>query len=187
SPIGDSAPVLMALDATLILQQDERIRRLALDEFYLDYMKNALEPGEFLRVIEVLLPAPETSLRAYKISKRSDCDISALSCGIALTLKDGLVASVRLAFGGMAATVRRARAAEAALLGEIWSETAIRAAMDALAEDFAPLTDLRASKDYRVRVARNLLWRFWMENRPASPLLQTETRTWRSAHQEAVA
>ncbi|MCU4160751.1 xanthine dehydrogenase small subunit [Acidiphilium sp. AL] len=187
SPIGDAAPVLMALDATLVLQQGVRIRRLALTDFYLDYMRNALEPGEFLHSIDVALPAPETHLRAYKISKRTDCDISAVSCGFALTLRDDQVASIRLAFGGMAATVRRAREAEAALLGETWSETAIRAAMDALGRDFAPLTDLRASKDYRLRVARNLLWRFWVENRPIAPLPQEETRAQRIEHREAVA
>ncbi|MDE2276349.1 MAG: xanthine dehydrogenase small subunit, partial [Burkholderiales bacterium] len=116
SPIGDSAPVLMALGAQLVLRRGERVRRLALDDFYLDYMKNRLEPGEFVQAIEVpraaaAAPAAPAQVRAYKISKRFDCDISALCAGLALRLDGARVAEVRLAYGGMAATVRRAAGA----------------------------------------------------------------------------
>jgi xanthine dehydrogenase small subunit len=170
SPIGDAPPVLMAMDAKLILQCGAQTRTVALDAFYLDYMRNDFVPGEFLRAIEVPLPDPATRMRAYKISKRLDCDISALSCGLAVTLDGDVVSHVRLAFGGMAATVRRARVAEAVLLGAPWSEVTVRATMAALGEDFTPLSDLRASSDYRMRVARNLLWRFWLETRTVDPL-----------------
>jgi len=169
SPIGDGAPVLIALDATLVLQRGSRERRIPLDAFYLDYMKNALEPGEFVRAIEV--PAPtHTHLRAYKLSKRFDSDISGLSAVFALTLEGGTVKQARLAFGGMAAIVKRAAQAEAALRGQPWTEAAAEAAAAALASDFTPITDLRASAGYRQRAAANLLRRFWLETRPDAPL-----------------
>jgi xanthine dehydrogenase small subunit len=170
SPIGDGAPVLMALGAALLLRRGARQRRLELDAFYLAYMKNALEPGEFVQAIEVP-PAAFTHLRAYKLSKRFDSDISGLAAGIALTLDRGeRVADVRIAFGGMAAVVRRAAQAEAALRGQPWSEAAAEAAVAALAQDFSPITDLRASAGYRQRAAANLLRRFWLETRPHEPL-----------------
>ena len=185
SPIGDSAPVLLALDAVLLLQRGPTLRRLPLAEFYLDYMKNALQPGEFLRAIELPLPTPSETprqalrLRAYKLSKRYDCDISAVSCGLALRLDaQGHVSRARLAFGGMAAVVKRAAQAEAALLGQPWNEASVRAAMQALDADFQPLTDLRASSVHRQRVARNLLWRFWLETRLEAPLPASLTRVW---------
>jgi xanthine dehydrogenase small subunit len=182
SPIGDSAPVLLALDAALVLQCGQVQRRLPLAAFYLDYMKNALQPGEFLRAIALPLPQAADAplrLRAYKLSKRYDCDISAVSCGLALRLDaQGHVSHVRLAFGGMAAVVKRAAQAEAALLGQPWNEAAVRAAMQALNTDFQPLTDLRASSAHRQRVARNLLWRFWLETRSDAPLPASQTSVW---------
>jgi len=186
SPIGDGAPVLMALDARLVLRRGERRRVLRLDEFYLDYMKNRLEPGEFLEAVRV--PdlgtagagdgAARHHLRAWKLSKRFDCDISALCVGIRLTLRAGAVQDVRLAFGGMAATVRRAQAAEAALRGQPWTEQAVQAACAALDADFTPLTDLRASAGYRRDAARGLLHRLWLQTRPDNPLPIEATTVW---------
>ncbi len=182
SPIGDSAPVLLALDAVLVLQHGNAMRRLQLAAFYLDYMNNALRPGEFLRAIELPLPAAADAplrLRAYKLSKRYDCDISAVSCGLAVRLDaQGRIGHVRLAFGGMAAVVKRAAQAEAALLGQPWTDGSVRAAMRALDADFQPLTDLRASSTHRQRVARNLLWRFWLETRVDAPLSRAQTHVW---------
>ncbi|NNM63398.1 MAG: xanthine dehydrogenase small subunit [Burkholderiales bacterium] len=182
SPIGDSAPVLLALDAVLVLQHGNAMRRLQLDAFYLDYMDNALRPGEFLRAIELPLPAAADAplrLRAYKLSKRYDCDISAVSCGLAVRLDaQGRISHVRLAFGGMAAVVKRAAQAEAALLGQPWTDASVRTAMRALDADFQPLTDLRASRAHRQRVARNLLWRFWLETRVDAPLSRAQTHVW---------
>jgi xanthine dehydrogenase small subunit len=164
SPIGDSAPVLMALGATLVLQKGSRIRRLPLDEFYTGYMKNRREPGEFVRAIELPLPTAANSLWAYKISKRFDCDISAVCAGIALTRDAaGVVLAARLAFGGMAATVQRAAAAEAALIGRPFDAEAAEAAAAALAADFTPMSDLRASAGYRLQVAGNLIRRAALE------------------------
>jgi xanthine dehydrogenase small subunit len=169
SPIGDSAPVLMALGTTIVLRKGARVRRLLLEHFYLDYMKNALEAGEFVQALEVPLQQRGT-LRAYKISKRFDSDISAVSCGLAIELDGDRVHDVRLAFGGMAAIVKRAAGAEAALRGQPWNEATLQAGMAALAQDFKPLTDMRASSAYRMQVAQNLLRRFWLETRPDAPL-----------------
>ena len=118
-------------------------------------------------------------MRAYKISKRFDCDISALCAGFALTLDGaGLVQSVRLAYGGMAATVKRAAQAEAELLGQPWDAAAVKRAQAALAQDFQPLTDMRASDSYRMKVAQNLLQRLWLETRAEAPLPSTATSVW---------
>ena len=170
SPIGDSAPVLMALDAQIVLRKGARVRRMPLPDFYLDYMKNQLEPGEFVQGIAVPLAAFKRTVRAYKISKRFDCDISALCAGFAIELDGPLVRSARLAYGGMAATVKRAARAEAALVGQPWAQAAVTAARGALAEDFKPLSDMRASAAYRLQVAQNLLQRLWLETRAENPL-----------------
>ena len=175
SPIGDSPPVLMALDAQIELRRGARIRRMPLTDFYTDYMKNRLEPGEFVQALAVPLDGPARAVRAYKISKRFDCDISALCAGLAIELNGDLVASVRLAYGGMSATVKRAATAEAALVGQPWSPAAVRAAKAALAQDFKPLSDMRASAAYRLQVAQNLLQRFWLETRTDNPLPSTAT------------
>ncbi|MEO8278231.1 MAG: xanthine dehydrogenase small subunit [Ideonella sp.] len=181
SPIGDSAPVLMALGASLLLRRGPARRTVALDDFYLDYMKNALQPGEFVEAIDVpaaILSAADARLRAYKISKRFDCDISAVCGAFWLRLDGDQVAEVRLVFGGMAATVKRAARAEAALLGKPWSQASVDVAKTALAEDFKPLTDMRASADYRKRVVQNLLQRFWLETRRDAPLNESQTSVW---------
>ena len=178
SPIGDAAPVLMALDARLLLQRGDELRELALPEFYVDYMRNDLRDGEFVRAIHVPLPAPGLLLAAEKHSRRRDCDISAISLGASLRIEHGRVSHVRLAFGGMAAVVRRAAAAEAALLGQAWDETAVQAAMDALDADFQPLDDLRASRAHRMRVARNWLWRLWLQWRGNDPVPGHALRLW---------
>lgn len=164
SPIGDSAPALIALDARVVLRRGPRIRRLMLADFYLDYMKNALEPGEFLQALEVPLPQPGQLVRGYKISKRYDSDISAVCLGLSLWLEGDTVRDVRLAYGGMAATVRRAPRAEAALRGGPWSLPRVQAAMAALAQDFRPLSDLRATAEYRLRVASHLILRAWHDS-----------------------
>ena len=175
SPIGDSAPVLMALDAQVELRRGTRVRRMPLTDFYPDYMKNRLEPGELVQAIVVPLDGPVRAVRAYKISKRFDCDISALCAGFSIELSRNVVASVRLAYGGMAATVKRAATAEAALVGQPWSQATVRAAQAALAQDFKPLSDMRASAAYRLQVAQNLLQRFWLETRTGNPLPSTAT------------
>ncbi len=176
SPIGDSAPVLIALGARIVLRHGVATRDMALEDFYLDYMKNQLQPGEFVQALHVPLPTPAQRLRAYKISKRYDCDISALFAALALELDGSIVKSARFAFGGMAAVVKRAAGAEAAAIGQPWNAATLQAAMTALDADFTPLTDLRASADYRRQVARGLLQRLWLETAPAQA--PTPTSVW---------
>ncbi|MES2090147.1 MAG: xanthine dehydrogenase small subunit [Pseudomonadota bacterium] len=178
SPIGDGAPVLLALGAELVLRQGSRRRTLPLSSFYLDYMKTALEPGEFVQTVRVPQPHPGDLVRAYKISKRRDSDISAICAGLMLRLKHGLIVEARLGWGGMAATTRRSPQAEAALVGQPWTEATLHRAQAALAQDFQPLTDLRASSDYRMKVAANLLERFWLETRPDHPLPAGQVQIW---------
>lgn len=176
SPIGDTAPVLIALGATLALRRGAVVRTLKLDEFYVDYMKNRLAPGEFVEAVSVPLPTPGWQVQAHKLSKRFDCDISAVSAGFAVRLDGECVAEARLAFGGMAATVKRAAGAEAALTGQPWTEATLRAAQQALAADFSPLTDLRASADYRRQAAAALLERLWLSTRPQQPVALADLR-----------
>ena len=178
SPIGDGAPILLALGAELVLRQGERRRTLPLSAFYLDYMKTALEPGELVQTIRVPQPKPGDLVRAYKISKRRDSDISAICVGLMLRLDDGVITQARLGWGGMAATARRSPLTEAALVGQAWSEATLRQAQAALAQDFQPLTDLRASSEYRLKVAANLLERFWLETRPEHPLPADQIQVW---------
>jgi xanthine dehydrogenase small subunit len=163
SPIGDTPPVLIALGARLVLRHGPARREMPLEDFFLDYGKQDRRPGEFVERIRLPLPAEGQRDAAYKISKRRDEDISSVAAGISVTVAEGRIARARIAFGGMAATPRRAPAAEAALAGQPWGEAAFEAAAEALARDFTPLSDWRASADYRMRAAQNLLRRFYQE------------------------
>jgi len=163
SPIGDAAPALMALGASLRLRRGAHTRTVALHDFYLGYQSKDLARGEFVEAVCIPRPAPDARIALYKVAKRKDQDISAVCAGFHLTLHDGRAHDVRLAFGGMAATVQRARHAEAALEGCTWSEAAIDCAAAALASDFTPISDFRASAAYRSTVAAALLHRFWLQ------------------------
>ncbi len=162
SPIGDSMPALIALGASLRLRRGGATRILALEDFYLGYQKKDLARGEFVEAVCIPAPHPGRRVALYKVSKRIDQDISAVCAGLAVDLDAGRVTAARIAYGGMAATPRRAHHAEQALLGQAWTEATVRAAMQALASDFAPLSDMRASRAYRSAVAANLLYRFWL-------------------------
>jgi xanthine dehydrogenase small subunit len=164
SPIGDSLPVMIALGAQVVLRRGVRMRHLPLEEFYLGYQRTALEPGEFIMSVKVPLPHAQRWVAAYKVSKRFDQDISAIAVAFAVEVADGRVVFARIAFGGMAAVAARAQATERALLGADWSEGSIDAAVAKLAEDFKPLTDMRASSAYRLQTAGNLLRRFYFEH-----------------------
>jgi len=178
SPIGDSAPVLIALDAQIVLRKGEDERTLALSDFYVDYMRNRLEEGEFVRALRVPLPGAGTAVRVYKLAKRHDCDISAVCAAFTLELDGALVRRVRLVFGGMAPIVKRAAAAEAALLARPFDAANLHQAMAALASDYAPLSDMRASAAYRLKAAQGLLQRFWYETRHDAALSTAETTVW---------
>ena len=163
SPIGDMPPALMALDASLVLRQGGARRELPLDAFFLDYRKTALRRGEFIERVRVPLAAPDRQFRAYKIAKRFDQDISAVCGAFSLVLEHGRVADIRLCYGGMAATPKRARDCEQALIGRRWTEASIAAVLPVLDGCFAPLSDMRASAAYRRLVAGNLLRKFQLE------------------------
>jgi len=170
SPIGDSAPWMIALGSEIVLRSQSGQRVLPLEAFYLDYQKKDLLPGEFVEAVRVPLPTAGVRFRTYKLAKRFDQDISAVCAAFAIALDGKIVRNARIAFGGMAATSRRAPRTEAVLEGREWSEATLSEAMQTLAEDYAPLTDMRASSDYRMKTARNLLRRFWLETRPDAPL-----------------
>ena len=186
SPIGDGAPVLLALDASVVLRQGQNQREVPLSAFYVDYMRNVMAPGEWVERIRVPLPdatlataGPQAGVvRAYKVSKRRDSDISAVCAAFALQLEGTTIVAARLAWGGMAATAKRAPLAEAALVGRPWSQATLRQAQAALTQDFSPLTDLRASDRHRQRLAANLLERFWLETRPDAPLAAEQVQVW---------
>ena len=169
SPVGDAIPALLALDATVVLRQGAARREVPLDGFFLGYRRTALRTGELLERIRIPHRPAARLLRAYKVSKRADQDISAVVAAFALELEQGRVRDVRLCYGGMAETPRRARTAEAALRGRPWTEGAVAAALPALDADLTPLSDLRASAGYRRLVARNLLLRLHRETAPRAP------------------
>jgi hypothetical protein len=136
----------MALGTTVILRQGNATRELPLEELYVAYQKTALQPGEFVAKIRIAQRAPATLLRAYKTSKRYDQDISAVFACFALTLDGTRIASARIGCGGVAATPKRATATEAALVGRTWDEATADAAARVLADEFAPIGDMRARR-----------------------------------------
>jgi xanthine dehydrogenase small subunit len=160
SPIGDTPPALIALGATLVLRKGATERSLPLEDFFLDYRKQDRQPGEFVLRIEVPKPGPADAFRAFKLSKRFEQDISAVMLGLKLTLDRRRIAGARIAFGGMAGTPKRARAVEAALAGlSLDAPATWDAALVGLADDFAPIDDMRASAAYRGRAASALIRR----------------------------
>ena len=169
SPIGDANPSLIAVGATLQLRRGSERRALALEDFFIAYGKQDRRPGEFVESITVPRPTPGSRYRAYKISKRFDQDISAVMAAFQLRLDGDRVVEARLAFGGMAATPKRAAHAEAAIQGHPWTEVTVEAGMAALGQDFQPISDMRASAGYRLAVARNLLRRLHVETTTTAP------------------
>jgi len=163
SPIGDSMPALMAAGASLVLRSLEGSREVDLDGFYHGYQRNDLRQGEFVERIRIPLPGDNVSLHSYKLSKRFDQDISAVCTAYRIELDDDQVKSIRVACGGLAETIRRAVHCEEALQGQPWNEETISKGMDAFAKDFEPITDMRASADYRLRGGQNLLRRLYLE------------------------
>lgn len=163
SPIGDSMAALMVVGASLVLQCGKVKRELALDEFYHDYQVNDLQPGEFVARIRIPIPGSDEVVRSQKWSKRFDQDISAVCTAYRLELDGDIVRSFRMACGGLAPVVKRATNCEAELTGKPWNDVSIEQACAALAVDFSPISDMRASADIRLQATRNLLRRFFRE------------------------
>jgi xanthine dehydrogenase small subunit len=164
SPIGDTPPPFIALGAHVVLRKGNERREVRLRDFFIAYGKQDRQPGEFVeKVIVPYVPAGER-FACYKISKRKDEDISALCGAFRVFVNDeGKVGMIRIAFGGMAATPKRAVAVEEALIDKPWTAATIEAAIPAFAVDYQPLTDMRASAEYRLLAAQNLLRRFHLE------------------------
>ncbi|APZ53574.1 xanthine dehydrogenase small subunit [Salipiger abyssi] len=162
SPIGDNPPVLIALGARLHLRYRDTRREMAMEHFFLDYGKQDRYPGEFVETIEI--PRQPDRLRVYKLSKRFDQDISAVCGAFNIQVEDGTVTGARIAFGGMAGIPKRAEAVEAALVGKPWNDEAVVAAWDGWEADFQPMSDMRASSEYRLLAARNMLTRYLLED-----------------------
>ena len=162
SPIGDNPPALIALGATLHLRKGDARRSMPIEDFFIAYGKQDRGPGEFVQ--RITIPRQEDRLKVYKLSKRFDQDISAVLGAFNISVSDGVVTSARIAFGGMAATPKRATTVEAALMGAGWSEEGIAPALAAFAEDYTPMSDMRASASYRLETARNMLRRYLLED-----------------------
>ena len=174
SPIGDSMPWLIALGSDVVLRSAAGERVMPLENLYLAYQKKDMQPGEFVQSVRVPLPREGVRFRTYKLAKRFDQDISAVCAAFAFRFDGDIVSEARIAFGGMAATPKRASATEALLTGKPWSEASVAAAMAMMAQDYAPLSDMRASSAYRMKTAQNLLRRFWFETRRDAPLATAE-------------
>ena len=174
SPIGDSMPLLIALGANVVLASHSGYREMPIEDLYLAYRTTALRPDEVLGWIKVPKPLPKVRsktkassgelCRVYKISKRFEDDISAVCLALNVQLEGGYVVGASIGAGGVAATPVRARATQAALVGQPWTEVTVRSAMATLRAEFAPISDMRASGAYRSEVLGNLLWRFWLDS-----------------------
>jgi xanthine dehydrogenase small subunit len=168
SPIGDCPPVLLALDATLVLASVTGEREVLLADYFTGYRQSVRRPGELIKTIRIPLPlAPVTAF--HKIAKRRFDDISSVAVAYALRLEDGVVGSVRIGLGGVAATPLRAMAAEEALRGQPWTRETVRAAAEELAQAGTPMSDHRASDRYRIAMLRNSLLKFHAENPGGGP------------------
>ena len=170
SPIGDSMPLLLALDARLVLASQRGERRVALDAFYTGYRRSVLAEDEIIAHIEVPLPTAAEHLRAYKLSKRQDDDISAVCLAVSLQVEAGSITRARIGAGGVAAMPVRATETEAALQGRPWARATFETAAERLAQEFTPLSDLRASADYRRAMLGRLLLRYWAEFDGSEPV-----------------
>jgi xanthine dehydrogenase small subunit len=164
SPIGDMPPALIAAGATLVLRRGGERRELPLEDYFLAYGRQDRRPGEFVEGVFVPAPEPGLIFKVYKLSKRFDQDISAVCAAFALAVEEGIVTRARIAFGGMAATPKRASRCEALLVGQPWTLATVEAAALALDSDYTPLSDMRASAAYRSLTARNLLIKAFLES-----------------------
>ncbi|PLW78813.1 xanthine dehydrogenase small subunit [Cohaesibacter celericrescens] len=169
SPIGDLPPVFIALGADVILRRGWEERRVPLEQFFIAYGKQNREQGDFVKAIRIPLMQDSSHHAAYKISKRRDEDISSVCVAFNLTVEDGVISKARIAFGGMAGTPKRAEHCEARLIGQPFCEASLVAAGACLDEDFTPLSDWRASDVYRMKVAKNLFRRFWLDQIDGQP------------------
>jgi xanthine dehydrogenase small subunit len=165
SPIGDSAPLLLALDASIHIAASNGNRVLPLASFFAGYRRTVLQRGELIMTIDIPKPLP-AFVRFYKVAKRRLDDISTVAAAMALDRdRTGRVRRARFAFGGVAATPLLVGEAEQALLGQVWNESAVERVQQVLDRVLSPMSDHRGSKEYRREVAKSLLEKFWWESR----------------------
>jgi xanthine dehydrogenase small subunit len=163
SPIGDMPPVLIALGAELVLRKGNERRTIAIEDYFIKYKVTALQTSEFIEKIIIPRPSPLSEFKVYKISKRLEDDISATCGAFSIKIDQGAVSAIKIAFGGMAEIPKRAKHCEQALLNQPWNSQSIERAMVELKKDFTPISDFRASADYRLEVSKNMLRRLYLE------------------------
>lgn len=174
SPIGDMPPVLLALNASVLLDNGNTSRTIALTDFFLDYKKTKLAKNEWISAILIPLPTEPHQLKVYKVSKRMEDDISAVCFAVSMRLEDGKVAAIHTGFGGVAATPSRCELLEQSLLGKIWHEqSSLELGQQILKDAFTPIDDVRASASYRRLMLQNLWHRFWLETNAHSQSIVT--------------
>ncbi len=164
SPIGDMLPFLIVVGADLVLRKGDVTRTIAVEDFFVSYKKTALQAEEFIEHIVIPKASKGYLFRAYKISKRLGEDVSVACGAFYIKVEEGIVRDVRIAFGGMAEIPQRAKQSEAALRNQPWTQATADTAMKRLEDDFTPISDFRASADYRMQAAKNLLQRLLLEN-----------------------
>ena len=175
SPIGDMPPVLIAMGAELVLRKGNTTRVVAVEDYFVKYKVTVLQTSEFIEKIIIPRPQQNTQFKAYKISKRLEDDISATCGAFNIQIKNGHVVDIAIAFGGMAEIPKRAIHCEQALINQVWSEQTLELAIDEMAKDFTPISDFRASAEYRLSVSQNMLRRLFLE-------IQDDTQTIRITH-----
>jgi xanthine dehydrogenase small subunit len=178
SPIGDAPPLLIALNAQVKLRRGKQSRVMPIEDYFISYKVTAQQESEFIE--QIIIPKPKSSetFRAYKLSKRLDDDISAVCGAFNIQIEDNKVVNARIAFGGMAATPKRATRCENTLLGKEWNQANIDEAMQEIHNDFEPLSDFRASKEYRSMTAANMLRRFYIEQNHQNNQIETRVTSY---------
>lgn len=179
SPIGDSMPVMIALGARVVLRSADGQREIPLEDLYVDYGKQSRRAGEYVARLRIPKLAADEQFRCYKLSKRFDQDISAVCAAFKIRINDGQVTAMRTGFGGIAAIPTRARDTESVITGQAWTESTIARAEATLAEEFTPLTDMRATERYRRMTTVRLLRKFFIEtSQPGARTRLLEEETW---------
>ena len=166
SPIGDLAPALLALDATVLLASVGGEREVPLADYFVGYRQTVRRSDELIRAVRIPLPVARVA-SFVKIAKRRFDDISSVAVGVALDVEDGVVTRARIGLGGVADRPVRALATEEALIGRLWSQETVRAAADVLAGEGTPLSDHRASAAYRTAMLGTALLKVYATTAPA--------------------
>ena len=162
SPIGDTLPLLLSLDAVIKIQTKDTLKTIPLDQFFISYRKTKLKKCDF--VYSVKIPINKKNyFKAYKISKRFDDDISTVCASFNLLIKKNKIVKAKIAYGGMSEIPKRAKSIEKILDNSIFSKELFLKAQNLIKDDFSPIDDMRASRNYRIEIAKNLLMKFFYE------------------------